>query len=197
MAARAGVRVNEYPGIYRAVCSQVQGNKIKVKVPQLLGEHVLEEWAEGCVAPGWKLGLLQGHAPHTDISIYLPSHSHTVDVAATTSDTAAGHTHSTDIASTTSSSATTGTAGTDHTHTVDPAATTSTLAGSHSHTTDPAVVTSSLNGGGTYYQGTGVTSPHDHNHVQHQLTPKVGEGCWVMFEGGDIDHPVWMGVFNA
>lgn len=34
-------------------------------------------------------------------------------------------------------------------------------------------------------------------HVQHQMAPKVGEGCWVMFEGGDVNHPVWMGVFGA
>jgi len=34
-------------------------------------------------------------------------------------------------------------------------------------------------------------------HVQHQLAPKVGEGVWVMFEGGDVNHPVWLGVFGA
>lgn len=47
-----------------------------------------------------------------------------------------------------------------------------------------------------------TTSGHDHNHDAHtnnharqQDTPNVGEGVWVMFEGGDSDYPVWMGTF--
>lgn len=31
--------------------------------------------------------------------------------------------------------------------------------------------------------------------VQNKL-PEVGQGVWVMFEGGNIDFPVWLGVFG-
>lgn len=33
-------------------------------------------------------------------------------------------------------------------------------------------------------------------HVPIDLFPKVGTGMWVTFEGGDIDHPIWMGVWS-
>lgn len=31
--------------------------------------------------------------------------------------------------------------------------------------------------------------------VQNKL-PEVGQGVWVMFEGGNIDFPIWLGVFG-
>lgn len=41
-----------------------------------------------------------------------------------------------------------------------------------------------------------TTSAGDPAHV-HQVPsagPKPGQGVWVMFEGGDIGKPVWIGV---
>lgn len=35
---------------------------------------------------------------------------------------------------------------------------------------------------------------HNHNHELITLTPAVGSQVWVMFQGGDIDYPVWMGT---
>ena len=32
-------------------------------------------------------------------------------------------------------------------------------------------------------------------HTGHYKTPKLNDGVWVMFEGGDPNFPVWMGVF--
>jgi uncharacterized protein involved in type VI secretion and phage assembly len=29
------------------------------------------------------------------------------------------------------------------------------------------------------------------------VSPKIGQGVWVMFEGGDPHYPVWVGVFGA
>ena len=31
-------------------------------------------------------------------------------------------------------------------------------------------------------------------HALQRKVPVPGQTVWVMFEGGDIDHPVWMGV---
>jgi hypothetical protein len=38
---------------------------------------------------------------------------------------------------------------------------------------------------------TGVTTPE---HSFHRLVPAVGQWIWVMFEKGDHEHPVWIGV---
>jgi hypothetical protein len=32
-------------------------------------------------------------------------------------------------------------------------------------------------------------------HTYHRLVPNIGQGVWVMFEGGDVNFPVWLGVF--
>ena len=42
---------------------------------------------------------------------------------------------------------------------------------------------------------------HTHNvtlnsvHSRHASYPNVGQGVWVMFEGGDPNFPVWIGVY--
>lgn len=28
------------------------------------------------------------------------------------------------------------------------------------------------------------------------VPPKVGQGIWVMFEGGDPSYPIWVGIFG-
>jgi hypothetical protein len=41
-------------------------------------------------------------------------------------------------------------------------------------------------------------SAHSHTvtlHV-HEIVPKVGQAVWIMFEAGDPDHPVWLGVLG-
>ena len=35
-----------------------------------------------------------------------------------------------------------------------------------------------------------------HDEILHSKLPEVGQGVWVMFEGGDLDFPVWLGVFG-
>jgi hypothetical protein len=30
----------------------------------------------------------------------------------------------------------------------------------------------------------------------HARIPNIGEGVFVMFEAGDPDHPIWMGVYT-
>jgi hypothetical protein len=32
-------------------------------------------------------------------------------------------------------------------------------------------------------------------HAPHRLVPRLDQGVWVMFEGGDANFPVWIGVY--
>ena len=32
-------------------------------------------------------------------------------------------------------------------------------------------------------------------HSPHRLVPRIDQGVWVMFEGGDSNFPVWIGVY--
>lgn len=32
-------------------------------------------------------------------------------------------------------------------------------------------------------------------HTYHRAVPNINQGVWVMFEGGDPNFPVWMGVY--
>lgn len=33
------------------------------------------------------------------------------------------------------------------------------------------------------------------NNLTTRVLPKVGDPIWIMFEAGDVDHPVWMGTW--
>jgi hypothetical protein len=35
------------------------------------------------------------------------------------------------------------------------------------------------------------------NEIVQSKLPEVGQGVWVMFEGGDLYYPVWLGVFGT
>lgn len=37
----------------------------------------------------------------------------------------------------------------------------------------------------------------DDPNVVAQQTPAIGDSTWVMFEGGDPEKPVWMGVWRT
>lgn len=50
---------------------------------------------------------------------------------------------------------------------------------------------------GGHSQGSGSGT---HTHPPHEATrpvPQVGETVWIMFEAGDIQHPVWMGTWRT
>jgi hypothetical protein len=70
-------------------------------------------------------------------------------------------------------------------------------ASSHSHT-----VTLNLahvgNSGTLTHAHTDVVDPLETNgteHTPHRKVPNISQGVWVMFEGGDPNFPVWMGVY--
>ena len=39
------------------------------------------------------------------------------------------------------------------------------------------------------------TNTDSPEHTYHRTVPNVNQGVWVMFEGGDPNFPVWMGVY--
>jgi hypothetical protein len=47
----------------------------------------------------------------------------------------------------------------------------------------------------------GTYGSHTHSvtlnssHSDHIKVPNVGQGVWVMFEGGDVNFPLWIGVY--
>lgn len=43
--------------------------------------------------------------------------------------------------------------------------------------------------------GSGTGDSHTHSSVQVRVWPKVGDGVFVMFEGGDPSFPIWLGSF--
>jgi hypothetical protein len=44
--------------------------------------------------------------------------------------------------------------------------------------------------------GAGGSATETLAHTLVRRTPAPGEGVWVMFEGGDTNKPVWMGVWK-
>lgn len=38
-------------------------------------------------------------------------------------------------------------------------------------------------------------SLHTHAHELVRTVPNPGDGVWIMYEGGDAEHPVWLGTF--
>lgn len=62
------------------------------------------------------------------------------------------------------------------------------------HSSHTETVTSSGASVGTY-------GSHSHTvtlnspHSSHMSVPNINQGVWVMFEGGDINFPIWIGVY--
>ena len=44
--------------------------------------------------------------------------------------------------------------------------------------------------------GTGISSNQDVAHVLDFPSPNPGQGVWMAFEGGDIEYPIWLGVWK-
>jgi hypothetical protein len=62
------------------------------------------------------------------------------------------------------------------------------------HAAHSAIITTSGGGSPSHSHSVSVNLTHD-NHSAHTTVPAVDEGVWIMFEAGDPDFPVWMGVF--
>lgn len=162
---------NQFFGIYRAVCvdneDPIEKNRIKVKVPQILGEAI-SDWAWPCL-PITSNADHPDHLPHlaSEVAALLTTHtSHAVSVSGNTGGATVGtfgsHTHSFSATQTLTHAAHLGNSG-ELTH-------------DHEDSDDPLEV-----------NGT--------EHTPHRKVPNLEQGVWVMFEGGDPNFPIWMGVF--
>lgn len=58
---------------------------------------------------------------------------------------------------------------------------------------------SSAGSTGSASAGTSHTHTMSHTHTitlsSHHMLPNINQGVWVMFEGGDVNFPVWIGVY--
>jgi hypothetical protein len=165
------VSSNQFFGIYRAVCvdnqDPIEKNRIKVKVPQILGEAI-SDWAWPCL-PITSNADHPDHLPHlaSEVAALLNTHaSHAVSVSGTTGGQTVGtfgsHSHSFSATQTLTHAAHAGNTGQ--------------LTHDHEDSEDPLEV-----------NGT--------EHTPHRKVPNLEQGVWVMFEGGDPNFPIWMGVF--
>jgi hypothetical protein len=158
-------------GLYRGVCvdnaDPLEKNRIKVKVPQILGQEV-SDWAWPCL-PVTSNAEHPDHLPHlaSEVAALLTTHaSHSVSVSGNTGGT------------------TVGTFGS-HTHTFSA---TQTL-------THAAHAGNSLQLTHEHEELDDILETNDTEHTLHRKVPNLEQGVWVMFEGGDPNFPVWMGVF--
>lgn len=105
-------------GVYRGLCTDARDpetrGRVKVKVPALMGDTELADWAEPCWPPGW---------------------------------------------------------------------------GSKTSPVKDHVFTDNDTG-----VGAGGNATETLKHELRQKTPLPGDLVWVLFEEGDVDRPVWMGV---
>jgi hypothetical protein len=149
-------------------------NRIRLQVPQVLGEE-LSDWAWPCL-PIISNSNHPDHLPHlaSEVAALLNTHtSHSVSVSGTTSSGLSGataHSHTFSATQTLTHAAHSGNSG----------------ELTHAHSTDPDE-TEKWNDD----QETNTTAEH----TPHRLVPKLEQGVWVMFEGGDANFPVWIGVF--
>ena len=166
-------------GIYLGICVDVEDdendNRIRLQVPQVLGQSQTG-WARACL-PVTSNSNHPDHKKHlaAEVAALLNAHAdHAVSVSGT------------------SGPATVSTFGS-HTHTFSA---TQTLAHTNNHTGNSLSLdhehetTADEDNKWNDDQETNLTPEH----TPHRLVPKLGQKVWVMFEGGDPNFPVWMGV---
>lgn len=165
----------KFYGIYQGICADVDDpendSRIKLQVPQVMGQEITE-WARPCLP-------VTSNSNHPDHKKHLAS-----EVAALL------NAHADHAISGNTGGATVGTFGS-HTHSFSYTAahtnnhTGNSLKLDHEHETD-ADKDEKWNDD----QETNQTPEH----TPHRLVPRVGQKVWVMFTGGDPNYPVWMGV---
>lgn len=160
-------------GVYRGICvdnlDPENKNRIKLHVPQILGD-ALSDWA-------WPITPVTDNANHPDHKAHLAS-----EVAALL------NTHATHTATITSGAASAGTA---HTHSVLVSLSHAAHSGNSNQLDHPHETTADEDNKWNDDLETDTTAEH----TPHRMVPTVDQGVWVMFEGGDPNFPLWIGVF--
>jgi hypothetical protein len=171
----------KFYGIYAAIVMDIddpeKDNRIRVQVPQLFGEESTD-WARGCLP-------VTANADHPDHKQHLAA-----EVAALLN---AHADHSVSVSGT-SGPATVSTFGS-HTHTFSA---TQTLTHTNNHTGNSLTLdhehVDTVDADKKWNDDQEQTIASTAEHTPHRLVPKLGQKVWVMFEGGDPNFPVWMGV---
>ena len=160
---------NKFYGIYRGICidNEDPENASRIRLKVPQVLHTnITNWAYPCLP-------VTGNAQHPD---HLPHLASEVAALLTT------HTsHSVSVSGTTSSNG----------------------SPSHSHTFNATQTLSHAahagNSGELTHAHEDSTDPLETNgteHTPHRDVPNVNQGVWVMFEGGDPNFPVWVGVYT-
>ena len=169
-------------GLYAGLCTNVddpeQSNRIKLKVPQILGDAETN-WARPCL-PVTSNANHPDHLPHlaSEVAALLQAHATHATHSGTITSSSAGtpaHTHTVTISL----------AHDAHTNNHEGKTPDSTYYLDHPHDTDP-----NADEKWNDDQETNTTAEH----TPHRLVPAVGQRVWVMFIAGDPNFPVWMGV---
>jgi hypothetical protein len=172
-------------GIYLGVCvdnnDPEKENKIRLIVPQILGQEITE-WALPCVPVTFNADH-PDHKKHlaSEVAALLLGHGdHSISISGTTgSGGSPGHTHSFSATQTL-------------THTNNHAGKTPDSTNFLDHEHETAVnTTKKWNGSsGTVFNDATNTNEH----TPHRGVPDLNQKVWVMFIAGDPNFPVWMGV---
>lgn len=148
-------------------------NRIKLQVPQVLGQEI-SNWAFP-VNPVNNNSNHPDHMAHlaADVAALLLTHGdHTITVSGSTgSGGTPSHSHSFNGTTTVS-------------HTNNHKGNSLQLTHPHVATVDTVNLWNDI-------QETNTVPEH----TPHRLVPALDQGVWVMFEGGDPNFPLWVGVF--
>jgi hypothetical protein len=68
------------------------------------------------------------------------------------------------------------------------------ITGNATHDAHKEVYTTSATSVGSYGTHTHTLTLNS-AHSDHIKVPNIGQGVWVMFEGGDPNFPLWVGVY--
>ena len=180
-------------GIYSATVlagdDPLKRNRIRVQIPQVHG-LAKSAWAKACL-PVTDNSYHPDHLAHTaaQVAELLTNHSATITTSSVNDGGTGSSAHS-------------------HTVTVNLAHAGNTGKLTHPHTTAKSMVTSPYTVNAPtastdsqeksqYTTASGLTAPDgtkNPEHTFHRTVPYAGQLVWVMFEAGDPEWPVWVGV---